>query len=249
MRKKCVLLLLFSTGCSGYQYRASPSFVPFNEKKGVVKSNISFHTLQIGYSFAQHFSAFATGYKRSGETFNPLGTKENSGEHRTKDTSQEICLGLSYFRKVNQFHLETLVGTGAGSMMYHNTYDLQSNYEFDLKADKNNFFIQPNFGYKKENVEIVLFSRFNYLTYYNIRTTMSAGSKQTILPADSYFVGKQSANLFFAEPGLSVIAGKGLARFHTQISSPINLTANEITSPSIYLRFSCLFNFNLLKTK
>jgi hypothetical protein len=51
-------------GCSGYQYVASPRFVPLNEKKGDVNLNIYTSGAQLGYAFSNKFSAFATAFRR-----------------------------------------------------------------------------------------------------------------------------------------------------------------------------------------
>src|SRR4051812_39472283 len=90
---------MFLFGCTGYQYIASPSYVPFNTKKGDLKANISYNHVQLGYSLTNHFSLFATGYKRDGGTainFESWGTKEGGGANSYKDHSHEINVGTSY---------------------------------------------------------------------------------------------------------------------------------------------------------
>src|SRR5688500_12949123 len=75
---------IFLMGCSGYQYVASPRFVPLNEKKGELTANLYLSGLQVGYAFTNKFSVFATGFKRypTIETANPISSNKNhrSGE-------------------------------------------------------------------------------------------------------------------------------------------------------------------------
>lgn len=79
-----LLMAILISACTGYHYVASPQLVPLHTKKGEFQANVYLSGAQVSYAFSNHFSAFATGYKRFGPgeyLGNPLkgANKENSG--------------------------------------------------------------------------------------------------------------------------------------------------------------------------
>src|SRR5687768_13187424 len=141
-----ILTPVFLMGCAGYQYVASPRFVPLNEKKGDCNLNVSLTGLQLGYAFSNKFSAFATGFQRVPTEFMeknwPLDEYKRSGE------SREFNLGMSYFVNKENIQYEILAGGGLGDMeFYFGNTNHSDDYNLTMQAQKRNFFIQPNFTY------------------------------------------------------------------------------------------------------
>lgn len=173
----CLILL---SGCSGYQYVASPRYVPLNEKQGELTVNIHLSGLQVGYAFSNKFSVFTTGYMRfpTVETGNPFIGKD--GQSHRKGDSREINFGLSHFGKKDKFIYEVLIGGGFGDMTFESDHrgakNREMNYQFNMQADRSNLFIQPNLGYKffgdsrKFSLAVALFTKVNRVYYHNIKT-------------------------------------------------------------------------------
>jgi hypothetical protein len=258
-------LTILLIGCSGYQYVASPRYVPLNEKKGELVANIHPSGLQVGYTFSNEFSAFATGYMRAPtiETANPL-TGTDGQSHRSGD-SREINIGLSYFRKKNNFIYEVLVGGGFGDMVFENDHrgakNRDLNYNFEMHADRSNVFIQPNFSYKffndskKIRLSLAVFTKFNSVYYHNIVTKLSYGySAQPSIQPDfdsgiEYFSARTNANLFFIEPGVAFKAGSKTFRGIAQLAPVINLSGHALHYQMISINVGLAVNLNLLKKK
>jgi hypothetical protein len=252
-------------GCSGYQYVASPRYVPLNEKKGELTANLSSSSLQVGYAFSNKFSAFTTGYMRppTMETVNPFigrdGQSERSGD------SREINVGLSYYGKKNNILYEVLVGGGFGDMTFENNHhgakNRDLNYHFKMQADRSNIFIQPNVSYKffddskRIRLSIAVFTKFNRVYYHNIATYLSYGftAQPSVKPDfDSgieYFHTRMEANLFFIEPGIAFKAGTKNFKGMAQLAPVINLSGHALHYQMISLNIGLSINLNLRKNK
>jgi hypothetical protein len=244
-------------GCSGYQYVASPRFVPLNEKKGELTANLYPSGLQVGYAFTDKFSVFGTGYKRypTIETANPISSNKN---HRSGE-SKEINIGLSYFKKKKNLIYEVLIGAGLGDMTFANRFEKDKNqsagYTFDMEAKRKNIFLQPNFSYKfnKPNIDrhlaIAVFTKFNFVQYYNIRTEGSFGSAAEPDSGIDYFRTREEAYLFFIEPGVIVKGGSKNFKGMIQISPIINLSGHALHYNIFSMNIGFTMNLNLLKEK
>jgi hypothetical protein len=259
---RIVIFLIMSSflfGCTGYQYIASPSYVPLNTKKGDLKGNVSYNHVQLGYSFANHFSTFATGYKRSGGTainFESWGSKEGSGANSYKDHSYEINVGTSYFFRVSNFAGEIQLGGGGGKTYYEHEKDLyQESYFIQFAADKRNIFIQPSFSYifktKIDNIiQLGFFTKVVCDQFYNINVNTTLLKPPYNTPPekeDAYFMNHSHRNLYFAEPGACVRVGGKYVKGSAVVSAPINLQGDNIRHRPFNLYLSSFFNLNLLR--
>jgi hypothetical protein len=252
------------SGCSGYQYVASPRYAPLNEKKGELTVNAYLSGGQIGYAFSNKFSVFTTGYMRykTIDTVNPFigteGTNDRSGD------SREINLGLSYFGKKDKFIYEILVGGGFGDMTFKNDYhgakNRDLNYLFDMQADRSNVFIQPNVGYKffndskKFKISVAVFAKFNRVYYHNIKTQTVSGYYTNPVKPDfdsgiEYFSTRQQANLFFIEPGVQAKLGWKAFRALAQIAPVINASGHALHYQIVSINVGLSMHLNLMEKK
>jgi hypothetical protein len=255
-----ILILIVSAllaACSGYQYVASPRYVPLNEKKGELTANLYPSGVQIGYSFTDHFSMFATGYKRFGtiDTADPFSTEKN---HRSGD-SREVNLGLSYFRKTERLLYEVLAGGGAGRMTYANNFlhdKIQNqSYWFSMEADKRNVFIQPNVSWKfgkprlDRHLVVGVFTKVNFVQYYDINTK---GTPRPEADPDSgilYFGTHTEADLLFIEPGVIVKGGAKNFKGTVQASPIINASGRALHYNMVSINIGFTMKLDLLKNK
>ena len=256
-------------GCGGYQYVASPRYVPINEKKGDMNVNVSLAGAQLGYAFSNKFSIFATGFRRV-----PTHDSEFLGMRRPERycKSKEINLGLTYFGKKGKFRYEVVAGGGMGDMAYRYLYhfDHYQDRSLDMQADKWNVYIQPNFSYKihervDRHLALAVFTKFNSVNYYNTIVTdyvwdvsinrytkvqvtgLSPQPRNGDRIADGfvYFSNHEKSNSFFIEPGIFVKAGaknfKGLA----QLSYVINAGGPSLYYLPYSITLGCAINFNV----
>ncbi|WP_276372309.1 hypothetical protein [Chryseolinea sp. H1M3-3] len=258
------VFFLLLPGCSGYQYVASPRYLPSNEKKGNLTANVYLSGAQIGYAFSNNFSVFTTGYMRykTVGAVNPFigteGTDDRSGD------SREINLGLSYFGNKNKFLYEVLVGGGFGDMTFRNDHHGAKNrdldYLFEMQADRSNIFIQPNLSYKlfnnakKFKITVAAFTKFNKVYYHNIKTQTVSGFPTNPTKPDfdsgiEYFSARQQAHLFFIEPGVHVNIGWKTFRGIAQIAPVINASGHALHYQMISINAGLSMSLNLLKKK
>jgi hypothetical protein len=251
-----ILTPIFLAGCSGYQYVASPRFVPLNEKKGDVNLNVSLTGVQLGYAFNNRFSVFATGFQRVPTQFRKkkwlVGTYSRSCE------SREVNLGLSYFVNKENLQYEILAGAGLGDMEFYSENGDVS--ELTMQAQKSNIFIQPNFTYKfksplRKHLALAIFTKFNSLYYHNISIRNSQGvsfseisfrSPSRLDNGLSYFGNRSEVKLFFIEPGLLIKGGSQYVKGMAQISYVVNAGGPAMYYQPISISLGCSLNFNLL---
>jgi hypothetical protein len=159
-----ILLGVTMTGCTAYQYVASPPYVPLHKKKGEVVLNLSLNSAQAGYSITDHVSLFSTAYIFEGGSF-PLSEDESR--------FLEGTIGAGYFRKYGALYSSVLVGGGLGQVSYSNSIAGSSNYAFNMNADKMNFYIQPQVSHVlNKYFEVSGFLKFNYNEYYHINSSL-----------------------------------------------------------------------------
>ncbi len=132
----CFLL----SGCTGYQYVATPHYVPVNLEKGKLVGNVSFNYFQLGYTLSNNFSIYTTGYYRKNDggiiKATALGL-ENAGAHIQTDKQRDFDLGITYFKKPGDyFSYEIVTGIGNGIVKYWNTQDLVHDYKFSFDSKK-----------------------------------------------------------------------------------------------------------------
>jgi hypothetical protein len=244
-------------GCSGYQYVASPRYVPLNEKKGELTANLYLSSIQVGYSFSNKFSAFATGFQRI-PSLGATATLDAGKNHRTCESS-EINIGLSYFQKGDNSIFEILSGTGMGRMSYKNNFthdkNQQEGYNFEMRARVKNVFVQPSFGWKPGNPDanshfaIAVFTKFNLVHYDDIKTEGSFGSASQPDSGIDYFSKRTEANLFFIEPGVLMKFGSKTVKGIVQVSPVINASGRALHYNMISINMGVTMNFDLLKNK
>jgi hypothetical protein len=257
MRSLYILVVVFLSGCTGYQYIASPAYVPLNTKKGDLKANLSYAYAQVGYTVSDHFSLFATGYRRRGGTFinfESWGTKEGGGANEYKDHSAEINAGGSYFTTHKNFNYEVHIGGGAGEVYYWHKKDVELNYEVTLNARKGNAFIQPSLSYTlplrriQDYLQFGAFTKFTACKYYDLDVYRNITSGPAD-PEDAYFMNRDYRDLYFVEPGICVRGGSKWVKGNAIVSAPINTTGNTIRERPLNLYLSLFLNFNLLRKK
>jgi len=246
-----IVLTCFIVGCTGYQYVSSPVYVPVNGEKGDLKFDFAFNKLEVGYAFTNHLSLFATGFIRSnkggskGELF--FG-KENSGAKIRSDSLMEANFGFSIYGKAEAFYYEFLLGSGIGRVKYNNRIDDYNNdYQFRMVARRFNLFIQPSFGFKVKNIiELGTFAKFNYTSYYDIKSTVILGDSQD--ETDNHFIGKKQTDLFFVEPGVFFRVGSKNIKFQTQIFPTLSMIDDKLNYREFNLYLSLFININILNS-
>ena len=265
-----LLMPFLIIGCSGYQYVASPRYVPLNERKGDVNVYASLTGAQLGYAFSNKFSAFATGFKR----FETIFEKNQwpDGKRQRNCESREINLGLTYFGAKEKLRYEVVIGGGMGDMAFHSSYIDSSpgieGYTLDMQADKWNVYIQPNFSYKiRERVDkhlaLAVFTKFNSVNYYNTtltRMVTDSGTKYVeqvvdLLPDPRYddglvyFSNHEKSNLFFIEPGIFVKGGAKNFKGLIQLSYVINSGGPALYYQPYSITIGAAINFNVFDWK
>jgi hypothetical protein len=251
-----LLLLIFSFACNnGYQYVATPQYVPLNTKKGELNCNLNFSNCQLGYSITDHISIFSM-----------FRYRNNTGSHwlidggYKEDKSNELSLGGSYFKsksfdiscfKAKNFLVyECLAGSGIGNVYYLNFKNYWPDYNFVLNAKKMNLFLQPEIGIKFiDAIEVGIFSRLSGYKYYDIKISAGSGASGKLDEEDNYFVNKTYAYLLFFEPGIIFKIGYKNIKLFMIASREINLKEIPINYRPENLQVGLSLNFDLLKKK
>jgi hypothetical protein len=246
-------LALLMVGCKGYQYVPNPQYIPLNEKKGELIAGVSTNSIQLGYSFADHFSWFTSACLRPKAFSNNINNMLN--DQVVTEKSHNIDVGFSFFSKTKYFNYEILMGAGFGHLDYSNDYKNadesgQENYKFEMDNGKYNFFVQPDIGIKVEDhFEIGLFSKFSMVNYYDINTSIEKSEIRKIDPHDEYFIRKENTSFFCTEPGLFVRAGGKHIKFNAVFAMNYFLTDAHINYRPGSFYLSLFLNFDLLKQK
>lgn len=250
-----LIVPILLAGCSGYQYVASPRFLPLNEKKGELTANVYLSGVQIGYAFSNKFSVFATGYQRfPRENAENIGSGLGGPTDERVGQSSEINIGVSYFGLRENLLYEVLVGGGLGEMSFATD---GSNYSFYMEANKRNVFIQPNFSYKfnktkiNDLLSVGVFTKFNFLQYYNIETELNKNPDllRSVDDGIEYFNGRTEAYLFFIEPGIFVKVGRKNFKGTAQIAPILNLSGHAVRQNDISINMGFAMKLDLLRRK
>jgi hypothetical protein len=245
LKKEIVLgLCLLLTGCTGYQYVASPCYVPVNTEKGTLNAGLSYQYLQLGYAFSNHFSVFTNAYYRNGAK-----SGDNIFSEDQTDKQRSIELGFTSFI-YPQRHLafEIVTGMGIGSVRYSNIEEMTNNYEFSFLARKVNFFIQPNFTLRINNyIDFSVFYRLNQNNYSFVNKHYDLGSRSEPEEYDRYFIQHNHGSLLFFEPGLQFRAGTENVKFRCMWSQSLNIGTPDIQYRHYNLYLGISMNLNLLK--
>jgi hypothetical protein len=257
MRAPLLPLVFAMCSCTGYQYIASPQYVPFNSNRGDLKANLSHNHVQVGYAVTNHVSVFATGYKRGGGTFINFEKwgKEGSGANTYADDSHEINIGTSYFKSSKWLLYELQAGGGFGHVSYHHDKDFfEDSYVVNMNAIKRNIFIQPSIAIQpplsmRDFFQFGIFAKFVCDQYYNINVTSTLPRTYPVDKQDLYFLNRNSRNLYFAEPGVCVRSGSQWIKGNAIISRPFNLDGNNVRVRPLNIYLSFFLNFNLLKRR
>jgi len=254
-----ILYISLLISCNSNQYVSSQQYIPLNEKKGEIKSNIYINTFQIGYSITNHLSLYGEYLKRNYQFITVFDGFENFGQIGGNNKILDKNLGLSYFNILKKYKFEILFGIGKGTYGYyyyiHNpdsNYSGKTDYNFGVDSKKFNLYLQPNFGYKfKEKLfigEIGLFSRIYYTRLYDINTSFENNSPTPSKQIHLIFLNKDNMNFYFLEPGIFLKAGIKYMSFQF-IFSPQNICLNNkyLKIQKMNIFFSINLNINLFK--
>src|SRR4030042_1492014 len=143
-----IFLIVIIVGCksNGYQYIATPHYVPNNTKKGELRGNFNLNNLQAGYSFTDHISVFSGfRYTNHVKDWSNLTEQFYTSEDRN-DKSFEFTIGGSYYIHKNNLTYECLAGFGFGKIHYVESHGA-INYSFSFDANKMNIILQPDISY------------------------------------------------------------------------------------------------------
>lgn len=204
IRSYLVISCLILLGCNGYQYVATPYYVPVNIDSSRLNINFSTNNYQLGYAF-KNISIFTTGYFRNNRAIfrETALTKENGGAHVQTDKHYAFDIGATYYKTMNELlSYELVAGTGFGTVKYENWQDFMSDYEFNLSAKRYNLYFQPNLSIRESEFDVSFFSRISYNNYFDIHSHWKLGEKGDLEDYDEYFSNRKSGSLFFIEPGL-----------------------------------------------
>jgi hypothetical protein len=257
-----LIVPILLAGCSGYQYVASPRFLPLNEKKGELTANVYLSGVQVGYAFSNKFSVFATGYQRfPRENVENIGAALGGPSDERVGQSSEINIGVSYFGRKENLLYEVLAGGGLGEMSFatndSNNKSQSYDYSFYMEANKWNVFIQPNFSFKfnktkiNDFVSLGVFAKFNLLQYYSIETELNKNQNYvgSVVDGIEYFNGRTETYLFFIEPGVFVKVGRKNFKGTAQIAPVLNLSGHAVRENDISFNMGFIMKLDLLKRR
>ncbi len=251
--KNCIFVFCFLLfGCTGYQYVASPQYVPVNIEKGKLTANFSFDYYQLGYTLTNHFSIYTTGYFRNnnGGAVNQTAlTKENSGAYIQTDKHKEFDLGFTFYKNLGSYlSYEIVSGIGNGISNYSNSQDLMNDYKFSFNAKKLNIYIQPDLSFRyNKYFDFTVFSRLNNNRYFDINKSLTLGDRTELDKYDKYFYDRHIASLLSLEPGFQMRVGFDKIKFQFMYSKTIDLNNTGIQYRQDNLYFGLSVKLNLIK--
>jgi hypothetical protein len=241
-----LILLLLLGSCTSYQYVASPPYVPQHQKRGEWRGNVYPSGIQVGYSATPHLLFFTTAHLRNwpGGKGNPRD-RDNMSRYRESDWSQFI-LGAGYFTRKDRWVYELLVGGGTGKVAYTNSRLKVYNYKFEMNANTQNFYIQPDIGFSiRDHFTFAFFAKLNFCRYTRISTaTTTLGVYSEPEFSDQEFIKQKKVDVFTLSPGASFEGGWKAIKFHVQISPNIKLNRNEIRHQVLNANAGLSFRFD-----
>jgi hypothetical protein len=179
---------------------------------------------------------------RDVELGNPWPEKENGGEKKRGEQSNEVTFGLGYYRKSGMVQTELMGGAGFGSVNFTNVIDLHPDYHFEMRADKFNLYLQPNVGFRRKAFDFAGFMRFNHVRFSDIATILDPGASSDIVPEDQTFMGRRRMSVSFLEPGVSFKVGGKYVKAYTSLSHSINLGPKLLRYREFSVFFGCAFS-------
>lgn len=241
-------------GCKGYQYIATPNYVPVNTEKGQFTCNFSFNNFQAGYAFANNFSIYAEGFYRenNGGIFKgTITTKENGGAKLQTDRHSALNAGLTFFKNIDKnLSLEIVAGIGSGILGYSNTVDMMDDYNFTFDARKISYSIQPVLSLRIEKYfDISFFSRLNMSRYYNIRKELTLGNNSAPEKIDHYLYETIYPKTSFFEPGMQLRIGFERVKFQAIISRSVDFYRTGMQYRQFNFHLGLSVDMNLLTMK
>jgi hypothetical protein len=253
MRVLFPLLVVFvMCNCAGYQYVAAPQYVPFNSRKGDLKTNLFYNNVQVGYALTNHISAFATGYKHAGQTVaTSLDKWPDTGVPSYADKAHAFNMGTSYFASSKRFIYEIQAGAGMGKIFYRHKKDYFDPYIFEMNAKKQNIFIQPSVALNlpldlSKLIQFGVFAKFVREQYYDLNVASATSASHPIDKQDQYFMNRYSRNLYFVEPGICMRLGGKWIKGNTTLSIPYDLGNGNIRVRPFSVSMNVFIILNLL---
>ena len=197
--------------------------------------------MQVGYSFSNKLSAFATVFYRRRHT-STFGEKENSGKILHSEFTREANLGLSYYKQQGNLIYEFMAGVGAGSLRYKMQEDMYAGYQFNLHAHKAIAFLQPNIGINiHDKFEFGLYTRLGLYRYFILDSDFQEGIRSAD-PANLTLLGKETANFVFVEPGVMARLGGENIKCQFALFPSLNLSNEQIRHKQLNVSIGFFFN-------
>lgn len=223
----CFIVLLLSS-CST-MYIPSGVYTPMHKEAGEIGASVN---VGLGVGFDGHVSYSPTknvGLLMSGG-HNRRSEMDNGVERNYFRNTLNLAPGL-YYELTDGVVCEMYGGVGyTGFTANNNIANTQT--AGTLNGEMYNFFIQPAFGYRNENVMVSLVTRVSNLNY--VRTVDEQGI--------NYFKGSVS----FIEPGLNIAIGSEILKFNFQTG--LSLPYGRLPANFGYVPFRLLlglqFNFS-----
>lgn len=235
MKKKAFAFIIFGviflSGCSVPHYYYSPNVqnVPLFNKgnefsaqaAGSLGSVSTCFELQAGYAFPFHLAGMASlmaGGNRS---------MEGSYEDYTKLKYFEGALG--FYQKIKESGVfELYIGYGEGSQHHKFTYEYFYSWEWVVEPDGladisfSKIFIQPDIGYKTDNLEFGVSCRLTALNYKEI------DMYSTVHHEEGLNLLRSNSTPWLVEPCLTIRAGSKSVKGQAQLTFIGNLTEPDL---------------------
>lgn len=231
------VLLVFSS-CK-ILYTPNMQNVPLMREKGDLGASIAFSNAQVSYAITDNIGIIGNGFLRNRSW--SLGGDIDIWHYNSQRYLAEG--GLGYFKNFNDdIIFEVFAGAGYGKVKWdYDNLDLTINKTFDAKMT--NFFIQPNFGFKNDFIDIAISGRFNGIRFYNVRTSNFTLDDLTY---DNLHNIDQHPYIFF-EPAITFRAGYKYIKAHTQFSYSAKLNSENLNYRPYSVYAGLQINLNALK--
>src|SRR5690554_5428391 len=230
-----IFISVLMVACSPKYYTPNTQNVALISQQGETDLNVSGNGNQVEFQGAYGVSD-KIAILANGGLFIPKDLDNGNG-----GSGNFIEFGAGYFHKVKQdFVFETYALLGFGSFENHMPSTTSSNpqTEGDISANILRFGIQPNFGYKSENFEAAISTRFLGLNYNSIKGDLIYnGNSQTD------YLEENKTNLLI-EPALTLRGGLENFKLQFQIGSSINLSNVNFRQDHVYATMGLNFRFN-----
>ncbi len=212
------------SSCTTTLYRSNAVNAPLLREKGEVKINATSNDLQLAAGLSNNLGIMANGYYQK-------YTSSNSYEHRGGMGE----LGLGFFTNNeddNNFYFEAFAGPGFGSVYRQKTFTRpnESPYLGSFQAQAAKLFLQSDFGYSNEFLDVILTPRFSAVKYLSFD---HSNYPQEELHDDYLDNNRLTDPVFvFAEPAITVRGGFKYIKLQAQYGLTLNLTGHHIRHPA-----------------